>query len=146
MTAAGEQARGEGAAGPSLKRVVTLGFANAGGALAWSVQLSLDYALAGFACAPRGRPLAHVLAGWIWSRPTLTAVNLLALAVSVAAFAVGWREWRRRPESPGQRDAEELGENWDGFLALSGVMIGAAMIAAVLFNTVALLGTPRCNG
>ena len=146
MTAAGDPAARRVAAGPSLRRVLTLGFANAGGALAWSVQLTLDYALAGFACAPRGRQLAHVLAGWVWSRPTLIAVNLLALAVSVAAFTVGWREWRRRPELPGQRDAEELGENWDGFLALSGVMIGAAMIVAVLFSTVALLGTPRCNG
>ena len=146
MTGAGSRTREDEGVAPSLEHVVTLGFANAGGVLAWAVQLSLDYALAGYACAPRGRMLAHALPGWIWSRPTLVAVNLLALAVSIAALAVGWREWRRRPASPGQRDAEELGEDWDGFLALSGVMIGAAMIVAVLFSTIALLGTPRCNG
>lgn len=146
MTAVGDRTSTDTPAGPARKDVLALGFANAGGALAWAAQLALDYALAGFACAPRGRPLAHALAGWIWSRPTLTAVNVLALVVSLAALATGWREWRRRPQSPGQRDAEELGESWDGFLALSGVMIGVVMIAAVLFTTIALVGTPRCNG
>ncbi len=141
-----EEALPDPPSSPPAGRVLTLAFANGGGALAWAAQLALGYGLAGYACDPSGRILNHAVRGWLWSRPTLVAINLVALAVSILALAVAWREWRARPASPGRRDAEELGENWDGFLALSGTWIGAAMVAAVLFTTVAVVWTPRCNG
>lgn len=131
---------------PRRGPVLRLLFANAGGALAWAAQFAVGYGLAGYACSPGPVIRETPLDGWLWTRGPLFGLNLVALAVALLALLTGWREWRVHRSDPGRAHASELGEDWDGFLALSGLMIGAAMVAAVLFTTIAIVGTPRCNG
>jgi hypothetical protein len=125
--------------------VVTQLFAVFGAPAAWSLQLIVNYALAAEACYPNDTPLAQP--NLSWDRPALVALNLLALVIAAAAAALAWRLFRRDPEGPGfTGDLAEVSQGRTHFLASCGLLTGFGFIAAILFNTIALLGVPQCSG
>lgn len=141
-----------GPAHPSPARErVSLGalfFGLAGGPAAWITQLVVNYGLASFTCYPRMQPASDVVSGWhdIWYG--LLALNLAAIAVTLAATAISWRHWRAtRAEHPGPaHHALEGGEGRTRFLALVGILAGFGFVAAVMLDTIVLFAVPQCLG
>lgn len=110
-------------------------FCVAGGPIAWSVQLLINYALASHACFPHDVPSTHVLPGWHWVWPVVLVLNLIALAVALAAGFLSLRTWRATPGTGPAR-----------FLSLCGAMTGFGFFAAVVFDTIIIFGVPTCAG
>ncbi len=123
-------------------------FGVCGAPAAWLVQLVLGYALAAYPCFPDDTAYARLPHSWWWDRGVLFAINLGALAVAILATLVARGSWRRTAqEGPGtHRELLELGEGRTRFMAACGVLTGLGFIAAILFNTVGLAGTPQCSG
>ncbi len=119
-----------------------------GGPAAWVTQLIVNYGLASYSCFPRIRPSPYGLPGWhgIWGG--LLAINLVAVAVTVAAAWISFRDWHTtRGEHPGHSPhALDAGEGRTRFLALVGIMTALGFVAAIVFDTVALLAVPQCPG
>jgi len=110
-------------------------FCLAGGPVAWSVQLLVNYALASHACYPYDVPSAHVLPGWHWVWPLVLVLNLIAVAVALAAGFLSLRTWRASPGASAAR-----------FLSLCGIMSGFGFLAAIIFDTVVVFAVPTCAG
>jgi hypothetical protein len=117
-------------------------FAVAGAPAAWSAHLLINYGLASQPCYPGHAPLAAGSASPI----LLVAIDLIAIVVALAAGLVGFRIWRRyRYTGPGGfEDLMHLGEGRARFLGMWGVMFSIAFLAAILFDTIALLLVPSC--
>ncbi len=116
------------------------------GPFAWALQLNVNYALASHACFPHAEARSSVLPGWhgfIWG---LATVNVIALALSLAASLLSWRSWKAtREEHPGGADALlEAGEGRTRFLAACGMMNAIGFAAAILFTLIAVLTVPPC--
>ena len=135
---------------PARERIAlpALFTALAGGPLAWVTQLLVNYGLASATCYPLDFPRTEAVPGWgaVWYG--LLAVNLLAIGVALFAAAGSHRYWRAtRNEHAGHaRHALEAGEGRTRFVALVGLMAGLGFAAALVFDLIALLVVPQCQG
>ncbi|MDQ6620075.1 MAG: hypothetical protein M3Z31_10330, partial [Pseudomonadota bacterium] len=71
----------------------TTWFAIVGAPLAWNLQLLINSTLVSHACYPHDVPLATPL--WPHLRIVCTSVEVVALAICIAAGIAGWRNWSR---------------------------------------------------
>jgi hypothetical protein len=114
------------------------------GPVAWAAQLIVIFALASRACFPAGKPEIHLGSDAVW--PTLLAVNLIAIAIALAAAGASYRNWR-------VADVEELRIQVEirvrvagrsRFLAGWGALAGLGFCAGAILNTIALFLVPSC--
>ena len=118
-----------------------------GGPAAWIGQLVLNYALAAYPCYPDHVALRSLPSNWQADRAWLFAINILALLVALAAGLVSARGLRLAGEGSQAADRElGIGEGPMRFIAGCGVLTGFGFLAAIAFNTVALIGAPQCSG
>ncbi|WP_363346039.1 hypothetical protein [Methylocystis echinoides] len=113
--------------------------------LAWSAQLLINYGLASEACFPREAPKSAPIWGSLHAE--LLAINLLALAIAIAATIVSYVIWRRVSEEAagGHAHLVEAGEGRTRFFAIWGVWSGVWFILQIIFGTVAAVGVPGCG-
>ncbi len=123
-------------------------FALFGGPLAWLVQLSCGYALASQPCFREGSRAIAPPAALLWTTPAMMGLTAIAVAVSLAAFALSKRAFNRtRDETQGGgRRLMEVGVGRTRFLALWGMVLGAGFAVAAAITAVALIAVPRCAG
>jgi hypothetical protein len=111
--------------------------------LAWAIQLTASYAVTGVTCNG---------ARYALDAPTLhtalATVDVMALAVTVAAFVVAWLGWRAtREEAAGSaHHLLDAGEGRTRFLAVCGMMASAGFMLALIFATVGIAVVPPCAG
>jgi hypothetical protein len=128
---------------PRLRRVALLLVALGAGPATWALQLVADYAVSSYACFPHD--VAYRQApppGWGGEAGILLAVNLVCLAVDVAAvfFCA-----RRLAGSGGNGGApRDVRRGRTRFLALCGVMAGVGFAGAILVNTANIVMVPTC--
>jgi predicted histidine transporter YuiF (NhaC family) len=119
-----------------------------GGPLAWYLQLCSGYALASQPCFRDGLRMAAPLRTAQWTWPAMILIMIAAMVVALLALLVSWRTFQRtRTEASG--DAAHLSEVGSGrtrYLALWGVLLGAAFALATAISAVAFMTLPRCAG
>lgn len=113
---------------------------------AWFVQTVANYSVISYACQgpTPWDPLSAATAAELWW--VVWAVNLLAVALTVAAVAAAAVVWRRH-RANGQSLSHALMEPGDPdrlFLAAWGVVGNLWFAGGVLFSTVALAIVPLC--
>lgn len=124
-----------------------LAFITVGPPLAWGSRLVVNYGFSSYACYPDGEPLNAPLAGlhWIWA--LLIALDLLGMAVCLAALGMAYRTWRvtaRELQETGP-PLIEIGEGRTRFFAIWGILIGLGFFIAILFDFVGLWVIPLCR-
>lgn len=124
----------------------TLWFGLFGAAVAWSVQLLVDYVVAAHSCYPRLYPLATPTIGraplwWI-----TVIVSVLMLIVGVLGGLAAVRSWSAtRHETGGHTQwALDTGEGRTRFMATAGLVTSAIFIVAMLVNTAAAITVTPC--
>jgi hypothetical protein len=125
-----------------------LGFAVAGGPLAWFLQLNAGYALANFPCFPGDQRMTAPLEGYGWSFPTMVAALVAGVLISLASTWASWRTLQRtRRIGPDEhRDLLEIRTSRTRFLAEWGVIYGIGFALTTLLTCVAFIVMPRCGG
>lgn len=128
---------------PGVPWLLLLGLA--AGPADWIAQLLLGYGLSSYACFPRDEPLTtSPPPGWGGEHLWLVVINLVALALTLAALAFAWRRWRDI-RGAGSGDApERLHASRSRFLAHCATLACALFAAAIVFNTVNIVATPAC--
>lgn len=122
-------------------------FGLAAGPTAWIAQLLLGYGLSSYACYPKDEPhLASPPPGWGNEHLVLVIINLACLALAAAGLVVSLANWRRtRAEKRGgAHRMMEIGEGRTRFLSLCGALTCGLFGAAILFDTLMILGVPAC--
>ena len=118
-----------------------------GGPLAWYLQLCVGYALANRPCFHSGLSVTPLRSEqWTWAAMILAM--LMALAVALLALLESWLTFvrARAQGSGGMTDPIEGGSGSTRFLALWGVLLGAAFALAAAISALALITLPRCAG
>lgn len=118
-------------------------FGLVGSGVVWFVQLVVKYAIDSHSCYPGPLPSGSTAPsnlGWLW--PLLLAVDLVALAIALAAAFVSWREWSAILGQTGPTDAMETPER---FLALWGMIFAFCFSVAILFDLINVLVLHRCG-
>jgi hypothetical protein len=125
-----------------------LGFAVAGGPIAWFLQFTVGYALASWPCFPGDHRMQVPMVGYAWSFPAMVAVMLAGVVIALLAFWVSWRAFQRTRDEGGgdHRHLLETGAGRTRFLALWGVLLGSGFAVASLVTGVAFVFLPRCAG
>jgi len=117
-----------------------------GAPTAWSIQQLVNSPLFAHGCYPKDVPIAEP----IWSNAFGVAlwVELVALAVCIAAGLTAWRNWRRtRGEKEGS--GHHLVESGDGrsrFMAMVGMICSGLFLLSTVFATALLFMVQPCNG
>jgi len=123
-------------------RIVFLLVALGAGPAAWSLQLVAGYALSSYACFPHDvARRASPPPGWAAEPAILLAVNLVCLAIAVAAVAYSARQLAAAGNGATQRDVRQ---GRTRFLAFCGVMAGLGFAGAILVNTANIVMVPPC--
>ncbi len=106
-----------------------------GGAAAWSLHFLGSYAVASIGC----------VAGWQGIREILAVGTLVLGAAAVWSTVVAVREWRR--VSGSQPMDAALGEprGWFAFLMLTGVLLGAMSVLAIVLEGFGTLTLAACG-
>jgi hypothetical protein len=119
-----------------------------GGPGAWFAQLCAGYAMASWPCFPLEEHHLLPQPGYAWTWGAIVVVSLAAIATSVAAYLVSRRTFSRtRAEGHGDHQhLMEVGSGRTRFLALWGMILGAAFAVAIAMTTVAFFVLPRCAG
>ena len=118
-----------------------------GAPTAWVVQQLVDYGLASDACTlTQGRHGQQATTGFGGETPVLVAINLVCLALAVAAGVLSWSHWRAtQGEKGGGVHAQlSIGEGRTRFLAVAGMMTAFTFALAILFGAIEPLMIPRC--
>ena len=102
--------------------------------LFWAGQVMLAYGVTAYACYPGDHPVALADAGGL--RLVLLLFDGVALAGCGAGALVSWRLWPRVEHGPGR----------NRFLALWGLLSSLGFLVAILFNIIASLMVPPCQG
>ena len=114
----------------------------------WFAQLIVKYAIASHSCYPGPFPSGGVSPanlGWLW--PLLFAVDLVALAIALAAAFVSWRDWRAILAETGIEATEPTDaiETPARFFALWGMVFAFCFSVAILFDLINVLVLHRCG-
>ena len=115
--------------------------------ICWLTQLIVDYGLSSYACYPLLEQRATPAPGWgnVWI--VVIVINLLTLALAVAATvlsALNWRTFTRRQPSLSD-DLAVASKGRARFIAQCGTLAGIGFIAAIIFDLVAIIGSPICS-
>ncbi len=102
--------------------------------LFWAGQVMLAYGVSAYVCYPADHPVALADAGGL--RLVLLLFDGIALAGCGAGALVSWRLWPRLKHGSGR----------NRFLALWGVLSSLGFLVAILFNIIASLMVPPCQG
>lgn len=123
-----------------------LGFAVLGAPLAWATEQIVNYVIVSHACAP-GRGAAATDPDFGAVRLIDIAINILGVAVALAATITAWRIWRavRREVEGDDQALVDVGEGRTRFIAMWGLAGGVYFTAAALTTTAALVLTPVCQ-
>jgi hypothetical protein len=119
-----------------------------GGPGAWFAQLCAGYAMASWPCFPRDEHRILPEAGYAWTWSAIVAVSVIATSVSLTAFAVSRRTYKRvQGEGHGSHQhLLDVGSGRTRFLALWGMVFGAAFAVGSAITLVAFFVLPRCAG
>jgi len=124
----------------------TLWFGLFGAAVAWSVQLLVDYVVAAHSCFPQLYPLDTPTMGraplwWI-----TVIVSVLMLVVGVLGGLAAVRSWSAtRHETGGHTQwALDTGEGRTRFMATAGLVTSAIFVVAMLVNTASAIVVRPC--
>jgi amino acid transporter len=123
-------------------------FALFAGPLAWFIQLVVGYALASEPCFRARSRAAAPPPELLWTKPGMVALTVVAVAISMASFAISMRAFNRtRNEARGgAHHVMEAGAGRTRFLALWGMVLGAGFAVAAAITAVAFIAVPRCAG
>lgn len=110
-----------------------LWFGLLGGPAGWTAHLLLSYPLVPLACATGLRLILH-------------AVTLVTVGIIVAAAVVAWRSWQRLGAPNGGGDGAELADRWQGFMALSGVLLSLLFLFVTLAEGLPVFFHDPCVG
>jgi len=118
------------------------------GPAAWLIQLSAGYALASNPCFRSGSLAPALPPALRWTWPTMLALTAAAVAISVASFLMSLRAFNRtRHETVGDSNhLMELGSGRTRFLALWGMVLGAAFAVGAAITGIAFATVPSCAG
>ena len=85
---------------------------------------------------------------WYALHPMLWSIDMIAIAIGIAAGLVAWRNWHRtRGEAAGSAHTMiEACEGRTRFLALCGLLASGGFVLALGFATIGLLVVPVCAG
>jgi hypothetical protein len=119
-----------------------------GSGVVWFAQLVVKYAIDSHSCYPGSLPAsggAPANLGWLW--PVLLAIDLVALAIALAAAFVSWRDWRTILAETGLKRAEPTDaiETPERFFALWGMVFAFCFSVAILFDLINVLVLHRCG-
>lgn len=117
----------------------------AGAPLAWTLQITLGYGAAAYACYPKDTSLPRPVLPHL--QLALTILSGAAIAVAVLCALLAWRDLRHtRNELPGgHRHLLETGEGRSRFMALCGVISSLLFLGGLLLTTSVLLLVPPCG-
>ena len=122
-------------------------FALFGAPVAWFVQLCSGYAMASQTCFIDGDRSWLPAVGLQWTWPTMIAVMLLAVIVSLFALALSCHAYRgTQNQAPGDAHLMEVTTGRTHFLALWGIVLAAGFSGASAVTSVAFVLLPRCSG
>lgn len=133
---------------PARDRIAlgTLWFGLFGAAVAWSVQLLVDYVVAAHSCFPRLYPLDTPTIGRapLWWITVIVSVVMLIVGVLGGLAAV--RSWTAtRHETGGHTQwALDTGEGRTRFMATAGLVTSAIFIVAILVTTASAIVVTPC--
>lgn len=116
-----------------------------GAAGAWSVQTLISYPLASHSCYPGIFPLRTPILPGLWT--VLLLVGLACLVVGLSGLGAAWTAWKKTRGEVGE-DHHHLfatGEGRSRFMALSGVIVSATMLLAILLQTATLFLVAPCG-
>ena len=125
---------------PARVGLASLWFGVLAGPIVWSLLTLVNYAVAAQSCQPAGRHLAH---------PLFTSVKvvggiatLVGFAIVVAALLVSVRSGRIANDADVPRDAV-----WNRvhFMALSGIIVSAVFLYAILLHGLGVLFVTSCT-
>ena len=102
--------------------------------LAWLGHMMLSFGVSASVCYPAHHPLMLTPTGPLFK--ALLLFDALALGICIAGGLVSWRAWRKMRAGPGR----------NRFLAQAGLMSSLCFAAAILFNVLASLVVPSCQG
>jgi len=119
-----------------------------GGPAAWFAQLCAGYAMASWPCFPREEHRVVPEPGYAWTWTAVVAVSIAAVLISIAAFAVSRRIYNRvQGETHGGHEhLLNVGSGRTRFLALWGMVFGAAFAVGTAMTLIAYFVLPRCGG
>jgi hypothetical protein len=114
----------------------------------WFAQLIVKYAIDSHSCYPGSMPAsgnAPANLGWLW--PTLLAIDLVALAIALAAAFLSWRDWRAILAETGLNATEptDAADSPARFFSLWGMAFAFCFSVAILFDLVNVLVLNRCG-
>ncbi len=117
-----------------------------GAPTAWSLQQLVNAPLFAHGCYPKDVPIAEPI--WGNAGGVALAVELIAIAISIAAGLVAWRNWRRtRAEKEGSgHHLMEAGDGRSRFMAMVGLICSGLFLLATVFATGLLFMVQPCNG
>lgn len=120
-------------------------FAVAAAPVAWAVQLDANYALAAYPCFERNVARSTLLPGWEGISAWLLAINLCAIALTLVAFALGWRarRWSHARSMREEQHSRLIARTHA--LGIAAMVFAAIFFVATVFALIALLGTPPCR-
>jgi hypothetical protein len=116
--------------------------------IAWFVQLCGSYSLASAPCFRDGHRATAVPAGSQWTGAALLALMAAAVLIALVAAFLSWRAFSRT-KAPMQGETDRLTRERAGrthFLALWGVVFGAAFALAAALTGFDFVALPRCAG
>jgi hypothetical protein len=117
-----------------------------GGPAAWSLQQLVNASIFAHGCYPKDVPLLEPI--WTNARSVGLTVEIIAIAMCVAAGLVSLRNWRRTRDEK-QGSGHHLVESGDGrtrFMAMVGLICSALFLLAILFAVGFLSLVQPCNG
>lgn len=126
--------------------LLSLFFGVLGGPVAWAWLFLVNYAVVSHFCYPDGIPHAQpnpAELGWVWG--ILWGMAGAALLTSIAATVVSYLNWRAARSAGDEADpTAEPRRGRIRFLAIWGMITGAAFTLAIIFNYIDLIGMSLC--
>ena len=119
-----------------------------GAPIAWALQLISNYALMAHFCYPQATPEAAPTFGGV--RAIAILISAILLVVGVAALIASLYAWRATKDerrilaTSAHHETAEIGEGRTRFMAISGTVVSAIFVWAVIMAGVPLVAMPIC--
>ncbi|MGJ4942044.1 hypothetical protein ACQR1W_15825 [Bradyrhizobium sp. HKCCYLS1011] len=113
--------------------------------IGWALHLITNYALASRSCYPGDVPQSPTWPEGLWA--LLTAIDVLSLAISLAAIVFAYRAWQASIREMAQHESPmvETGEDRTRFLAIWALLIGSLFFLTVASDSAALWILKTCS-